>query len=247
DRYRIDGELEVPYPAPHFQPDDITGLGEVVDHDAFPWRETRGRGRRWEHATILECHVGTFTAEGHFRAMVDKLDHVVECGITAIELMPVADFAGRWNWGYDGVLLYAPDSTYGRPEDLKALVDEARLRGLMVFLDVVYNHFGPEGNYPGRYAPEFFAASHTPWGAAIAFCVPQVRALAIENALHWLARYRFDGLRRDAVHAIVEPGEPPLLEDLSRAVGELAAATGRFVHLVVENDHNKASLLDPLA
>src|SRR5262245_45845268 len=246
-RFRIDGELDVPDPASHFQPDDISGLGEVVDHDAFPWRAAGWRGRRWEPAAILECHVGTFTPEGHFRAMVDKLDHLVECGITAIELMPVADFAGRWNWGYDGVLLYAPDSTYGRPEDLKALVDEAHLRGLMVFLDVVYNHFGPEGNYLGRYAPEFFTASHTPWGAAIDYRVPQVRAFAIENALHWLARYRFDGLRLDAVHAIVEPGEPPLLEDLSRTVGELAAATGRLIHLVVENDHNQASLLDPLA
>jgi malto-oligosyltrehalose trehalohydrolase len=161
--------------------------------------------------------------------------------------MPVADFAGRRNWGYDGVLLYAPDSAYGRPDDLRALVDQAHARGLMVFLDVVYNHFGPEGNYLGRYAPQFFTSAHTPWGAAIDYGVPQVRAFAIGNALHWLARYRFDGLRLDAVHAIAAAGEPPLLDDLSHAVGEFAAANGRAIHLILENDDNRASLLDPLA
>ncbi|HEY0440596.1 MAG TPA: alpha-amylase family glycosyl hydrolase, partial [Xanthobacteraceae bacterium] len=154
---------------------------------------------------------------------------------------------GGRNWGYDGVLLYAPDSAYGRPEDLKALVDAAHARGLMVFLDVVYNHFGPEGNYLSRYAPAFFTSHHhTPWGDAIDYRVPEVRAFAIENALHWLTYYRFDGLRLDAVHAINEPGEPPVLEELSKAVGALAKETGRHVHLVLENDDNRATLLDPL-
>ena len=171
--------------------------------------------------------------------MIDKLDHLVATGITAIELMPLADFAGRRNWGYDGVLLYAPDSAYGRPDDLKALIDAAHLRGLMVFLDVVYNHFGPEGNYLGRYAPHFFTEAQTPWGSAIDYRVPQVRAFAIENALHWLRDYRFDGLRLDAVHAIVEPGDVSMLHELSRAVGELAARTGRHIHLVLENDDNQ--------
>ncbi len=143
------------------------------------------------------------------------------------------------------MLLYAPDSAYGRPEDLKALIDAAHLRGLMVFLDVVYNHFGPEGNYLGRYAPGFFTEGQTPWGSAIDYRVPEVRAFAIENALHWLKHYRFDGLRLDAVHAIVEPGEPHVLDELSRAVGDLAAETGRHIHLVLENDDNRASLLDP--
>ena len=149
--------------------------------------------------------------EGTFRAMIEKLDHLAETGITALELMPLADFPGRWNWGYDGVLQYAPDSSYGRPEDLKALIDAAHARGLMVFLDVVYNHFGPEGNYLGRIAPSFFSDAHTPWGGAIDYRVPEVRDFAIENALHWLRDYRFDGLRLDAVHAIVTPGEPALL------------------------------------
>ena len=138
-------------------------------------------------------------AEGSYRAMIDRLDHLVETGITALELMPLADFAGSRNWGYDGVLWYAPDSAYGRPDDLKALIDAAHLRGLMVMLDVVYNHFGPEGNYLGRYAPSFFTEAQTPWGSAIDYRVREVRAFAIENALHWLRDYRFDGLRLDAV------------------------------------------------
>ena len=143
------------------------------------------------------------------------------------------------------MLWYAPDSAYGRPDDLKALIDEAHLRGLMVFLDVVYNHFGPEGNYLGRYAPAFFTEAQTPWGSAIDYRVPQVRAFAIENALYWLREYRFDGLRLDAVHTIAELGEISMLHDLSVAVGELAAETGRHIHLVLENDDNRASLLDP--
>jgi malto-oligosyltrehalose trehalohydrolase len=176
--------------------------------------------------------------------MIGKLDHLVATGITALELMPLADFAGQRNWGYDGVVWYAPDSVYGRPDDLKALIDEAHLRGLMVFLDVVYNHFGPEGNYLGRYAPSFFTESQTPWGSAIDYRVPQVRAFAIENALYWLREYRFDGLRLDAVHAIPELGEISMLHDLSVAVGNLAAETRRHIHLVLENDDNTASLLD---
>jgi malto-oligosyltrehalose trehalohydrolase len=245
-KYRIDGELEIPDPASHFQPQDVFGPSEVVDHDRFEWRTNEWRGRPWEHAAILELHVGTFTPGGTFRGAIDKLDHLREAGLTAIELMPIADFAGRRNWGYDGVLLYAPNSAYGRPDDLRMLIDEAHARGLMVFLDVVYNHFGPEGNHLHRYAPAFFASAHTPWGHAIDYRVPQVRAFAIENALHWLKRYRFDGLRLDAVHMLLETGQPSVLHDLSRAVGDFAAATGRLIHLVLENDDNRASLLDPL-
>jgi malto-oligosyltrehalose trehalohydrolase len=194
---------------------------------------------------LIETHVGAFTAEGTYRAMTGKLDHLVDSGITALELMPLADFSGARNWGYDGVLWYAPDSAYGRPEDLKALIDAAHLRGLMVFLDVVYNHFGPEGNYLGRYAPAFFTEAHTPWGSAIDYRVPEVRAFAIENALYWLRDFRFDGLRLDAIHSIAELGETSMLHALSVAVGRLAAESGRHIHLVLENDDNAASLLDP--
>jgi malto-oligosyltrehalose trehalohydrolase len=245
-KFRIDGELEVPDPASMFQPEDVAGPSEVVDH-AYAWTATDWRGRPWHKAVFVELHVATFTPEGTFRAAIGKLDHLVDTGVTAIEIMPVADFAGRRNWGYDGVLWFAPDSAYGRPDDLKALIDAAHARGLMVFLDVVYNHFGPEGNYLGRYAPSFFTQAHTPWGSAIDYRVPEVRAFVIANALHWLRDFRFDGLRLDAVHAIVEPGEPPILHDLSRAVGALATATGRHIHLVLENDDNHASLLDPAA
>jgi malto-oligosyltrehalose trehalohydrolase len=244
-KYRIDGELEVPDPASHHQPQDVAGPSEVVDHGSYRWRSPHWRGRPWCDAVFLELHVGTFTPAGSFRSAIEKLDHVAETGITAIELMPVAEFAGRWNWGYDGVLLYASDSSYGHPDDLRALVDAAHARGLMVFLDVVYNHFGPEGNYLHRYAPCFFACVHTPWGPAIDYRVSQVRAFAIGSALHWLENYRFDGLRLDAVHAIAEPGVPSILHDFSRAVGNFAAATGRTIHLVLENDDNRATLLDP--
>lgn len=244
-KFRIDGEIEVPDPASHYQPHDVSGPSEVIDHAEFRWTAEKWRGRAWADTALLELHVGTFTEEGTFQGVIDKLDHIVESGFTAIELMPVVEFAGERNWGYDGVLWYAPDSAYGRPEDLKVLIDAAHSRGLMVFLDVVYNHFGPEGNYLGRYAPQFFTAVHTPWGSAIDYRRPEVRSFAIENALHWLRHYRFDGLRLDAVHAIVEPGMPSVLEDLSKAVGRLTAESDRFIHLVLENDDNRATFLDP--
>lgn len=243
-KFRIDNEIDVPDPASDFQPDDVFGPSEAIDHESFAWRATDWRGRPWPEAVIVEAHVGAFTPEGSYRAMIEHLDHLVETGITALELLPLADFAGSRNWGYDGVLWYAPDSAYGRPEDLKTLIDEAHLRGLMVMLDVVYNHFGPEGNYLGRYAPGFFTDAHTPWGSAIDYRVPEVRAFAIENALHWLCDYRFDGLRLDAVNSIVEPGGLSLLHDLSAAVGELAGETGRHIHLVLENGDNRAGILD---
>ena len=245
-KFRIDDEIDVPDPASAFQPDDISGPSEVIDHDSYRWRAADWRGRPWQDTVLIEAHVGSFTQQGTYRAMIGKLDHLVATGITALELMPLSDFAGRRNWGYDGVLWYAPDSAYGRPDDLKVLIYEAHLRGLMVFLDVVYNHFGPEGNYLPRYAPGFFTEAQTPWGSAINYRVAQVRAFAIENAVYWLRHYRFDGLRLDAVHAIPEQGETPMLQELSRAVGDLAVETGRHLHLVLENDDNRVSLLDPV-
>jgi malto-oligosyltrehalose trehalohydrolase len=243
-KFRIDDEIDVPDPASAFQPDDVSGPSEVIDHRSYRWRAADWRGRPWQDTVVLESHVGTFTQQGTYRAMIDRLDHLVSTGITALELLPLADFAGARNWGYDGVLWYAPDSVYGRPDDLKALIDEAHLRGLMVLLDVVYNHFGPEGNYLGRYAPGFFTEAQTPWGSAIDYRVPQVRAFAIENALYWLREYRFDGLRLDAVHTIAELGEISMLHDLSAAAGDLVAETGRHIHLVLENDDNRVSVLD---
>src|SRR5258705_1614022 len=244
-KFRIDDEIDVPDPASAFQPDAVSGPSEVIDHSTYQWRASDWPGRPGQEGVVPESHVGPFTPDGTYRAMIEKLDRLVQAGITALELMPLADFAGTRNWGYDGVLWYAPDSAYGRPDDLKALIDEAHLRGLMVMLDVVYNHFGPEGNYLGRYAPQFFTEAQTPWGSAIDYRVPEVRAFAIENALHWLRDYRFDGLRLDAVHAISEPGEVSMLHSLSKAAGDLADETGRHIHLVLENDDNIAGLLDP--
>ena len=244
-KFRIDDDIDVPDPASAFQPEDVSGPSEVIDHASYRWRASDWRGCPWRETVLLETHVGAFTEDGTYRAMIGKLDDLKASGITALELMPLADFAGLRNWGYDGALWYAPDHVYGRPDDLKALIDEAHLRGLMVFLDVVYNHFGPEGNYLGRYAPRFFTEAQTPWGSVIDYRIPQVRAFAIENALYWLREYRFDGLRLDAVNNIVECGEIPILHDLSEAAGRLAAETGRHIHLVLENGDNRASLLDP--
>jgi 1,4-alpha-glucan branching enzyme/maltooligosyltrehalose trehalohydrolase len=207
--YQIDGNLRVPDPASRFQPDDLHRASEIVDPADFVWQCRDWRGRRWEEAVIYELHVGTLSPEGTFRLVEKRLGALVELGVTAIELMPVADFPGRHDWGCNGALPFAPDSSYGRPEDLKALIDAAHRRGLMVLLDVVYNHFGPEGNYLHVYAKRFYDAErHTPWGAAINFDGPAsrwVREFFIENAVYWLSEYRFDGLRLDHVDGLFEP------------------------------------------
>jgi maltooligosyltrehalose trehalohydrolase len=242
--FEIDDDIIIPDPASRFQPDDVHGASQVIDHQ-FPWVCDHWRGLPWHEAIFSEIHVGTFTQEGTFRAAISKLDHLARIGITAVELMPLADFPGRWNWGYDGVLPFAPDSSYGHPDDLKALIDAAHARDLMVFIDVVYNHFGPDGNYLSRIAPQLFTEAQTPWGNAIDYRVPEARQFVIENALHWLRDYRVDGLRLDAVHAIVSPGEPSILHELSVAVGSFAATSGRHIHLVLENDDNRASFLAP--
>jgi len=245
-RFRIDEGQKVPDPASRFQPRDVHGPSEVIDPDAFAWNDGLWRGRRWEEAVIYELHVGTFTPEGTFAGVRERLDYLAELGITAVELMPVADFPGERNWGYDGVLPFAPDSTYGRPEDLKELVQSAHSRGLMVLLDVVYNHFGPEGNYLNCYAPQFFTdRHHTPWGDAINFDGPKstvVRDFFIQNALYWLTEYHFDGLRLDAVHAIIDDSKPDILTELADAVRK-DLEPDRYVHLIVENEHNQACYL----
>ena len=244
-RFSIDGVSLVPDPGSHFQPTDVHGASQLIDHD-YSWQATQWRGRPWHDAVIYELHVGAFGESGTYQGVIAHLDDLVETGVTAIELMPLSDFAGRRNWGYDGVLPYAPDSAYGRPEDLKALIDAAHARGLMVLLDVVYNHFGPEGNYLARYAPQFFTAEFdTPWGMAIDYRNPSVRDFAIQNVLHWLKTYRFDGLRLDAVHAIYARGEPSILDGIAQAAAVLAKQENRHIHLVLENDDNAADELEP--
>src|SRR5579862_1515906 len=246
-RFRIDGAQEVPDPASRFQPQDVHGPSQVVD-SGFEWEDGDWRGRNWDEAVIYELHVGTFSPSGTFDGVRQRLDYLRDLGVTAIELMPLGDFPGRRNWGYDGVLLFAPDSSYGSPDDLKRLVQAAHQRGMMVLLDVVYNHFGPEGNYLNAYAPQFFTdRHHTPWGKAINFDGPEsrvVRDFFIHNALYWLNEYHFDGLRLDAVHAIIDDSTPHILTELA-AVVRNNVGPERQVHLVLENDLNQTRYLQP--
>ena len=228
----------VPDPASRLQRDDVDGPSVLVDHASYPWIHTDWRGRPWNETVLYEAHVGLF---GGFTGLRQRLSGLADLGVTALELMPIADFPGPRNWGYDGVLPYAPDRAYGTPDELKALIDEAHGLGLMVFLDVVYNHFGPVGNHLPSYAPQFFRDDViTPWGAAIDFRQRAVRSFFADNALYWLKEYRFDGLRFDAVHAIVDKEE--WLQELALRLRE-ALPPGRMAHLVLENEDNTASLL----
>ena len=243
--YRISDDA-VPDPASRFQPDDVKGDSAVVDPLAYEWRTTGWRGRPWEEAVIYEVHVGTATQAGTFAALAETLPDLVALGVTVVELMPLNEFHGRRNWGYDGVLPYAPDSSYGTPDDLKLLVDRAHELGLMMMLDVVYNHFGPVGNHLSKYASTFFTDRHqTPWGAGLnvdgADGKP-VREFFVENALYWLDEFQFDGLRFDAVHAILDDSGEHLIAELGRRCRALDP--DRHIHLVLENEHNQARWLE---
>jgi len=243
-RWEIDGDLLVPDPASRFNPQGPHGPSQLVDPRAFAW-EAGWRGRPWHEAVIHELHVGSYTPDGTYAAAEARLPALAGLGITAVQLMPLATFPGRYGWGYDGVLPYAPHPAYGTPDELKHFVQAAHRLGLMVLLDVVYNHFGPDGNYLHRYAPPFFSDRHrTAWGDAMNFDGPgsdTVREFFIHNALYWLHEYRFDGLRFDAVHAMLDDSEPDIMASLSQRVR--AACPGRHVHLVLENDSNDASRL----
>ncbi|HEX3971217.1 MAG TPA: malto-oligosyltrehalose trehalohydrolase, partial [Stellaceae bacterium] len=239
--YVIDGGQTVPDPASRFQPQDVNGPSEIVAPEAFDWTDEDWRGRPWHETVLYELHLGAFTRDGNYRAAMGELERLRDLGITAIELMPLADFAGTRNWGYDGVLPFAPDSSYGRPEELKALICAAHRLGIMVFVDVVYNHFGPEGNYLSLYAPDFFAQRQTDWGQSLDFS-GIARRFFIANALYWLIEYHIDGLRFDAVHAIHDESETHFLDELAREARQ--ACGDRHIHLVLENDKNEAHLLE---
>ncbi|HEY6983240.1 malto-oligosyltrehalose trehalohydrolase [Reyranella sp.] len=235
--YRLETGQDVPDPASRGQADDVHGPSLVVDPSAYRWRHPGWRGRPWTETVVCELHTGL---HGGFAGVQEELPRLAALGVTAVELMPLNDFSGRRNWGYDGVLPFAPDRAYGTPGELKALIDRAHELRLMMFLDVVYNHFGPEGNYLGLYAPQFFRGDiHTPWGPSIDFRQPPVRRFFIENALYWLMEYRFDGLRFDAVHAI----DDQLWLDEMAAEIRRTVEKGRHVHLVLEHDGNEASHL----
>jgi maltooligosyltrehalose trehalohydrolase len=237
-RYRVSDDLAVPDPASRAQAGDVHDASIVCDPNAYEWKNAGWKGRPWYETVLYELHPGAFDG---YAGVARLLPALADLGITAIELMPIADFPGARNWGYDGVLPYAPDAAYGTPEALKTLIDTAHGHGIMVFLDVVYNHFGPDGNYLGAYAPSFFRDDiKTPWGQSIDFRKPQVRDYFIENAIYWLTEYRFDGLRFDAVHAI---SEKDFLVEMAERIRATVPAD-RHVHLVLENDDNSAKLLE---
>ncbi|APC14347.1 malto-oligosyltrehalose trehalohydrolase [Pseudomonas frederiksbergensis] len=237
-RYNIDGERNVPDPASRAQAGSLTSPSVVVDPHAYRWQHCFWQGRPWHEAVIYELHVGVL---GGFVEVEKHLPRLAELGVTAIELMPLAQFPGERNWGYDGVLPYAPQSSYGTPEALKHLIDTAHGLGVAVIIDVVYNHFGPDGNDLNHYAKGFFREDlHTPWGAAIDFRRREVRDFFIDNALMWLLEYRFDGLRLDAVHAIEDPD---FLQELAARIRQHIDPP-RHVWLTVENERNQASLLE---
>lgn len=246
-RYVVDGD-PIPDPASRWQPEDAHGWSAVVSPE-FSWSDGSWKGVRTEDVILYELHVGTFTTEGTFEAIIPRLAELRELGITMIELMPVAEFPGHRNWGYDGVLPYAAESSYGGPDGLRSLVDAAHREGLGVCLDVVYNHLGPEGNYLEKLGPYFTDAYRTPWGSAINFDGPesdQVREFFIANALMWIEQYHIDALRLDAVHAIHDESAYPFLREIAERVRDAADGAGRRIQLFPESDLNDPRLVRPV-
>jgi maltooligosyltrehalose trehalohydrolase len=242
----LDGRLERPDPVSRHQPRGVHGPSRVVDPQAFAWTDPAWQGVEHDALVLYELHVGTFTSAGSFEGVIARLPALRELGITALELMPVAQFPGSRNWGYDGVFPYAPQSSYGGPDGLRTLVDSAHGLGLAVLLDVVYNHLGPEGNVLADFGPYFTDRYRTPWGAAVNFDgadSDEVRGYFRGNALHWIAEYHLDGLRLDAVHAIHDESARPFLGELSQALHDLGRDLGRHVHVIAESDANDPRLV----
>ncbi|MEA2446922.1 MAG: maltooligosyltrehalose trehalohydrolase [Actinomycetota bacterium] len=240
-RFALDNGDPLPDPRSRWQPEGPHGPSRSLDHDEYAWSDDGWRGAPLAGAVIYECHIGTFTDEGTFDSAIERLPHLVDVGVTALELMPVAEFSGRRGWGYDGVDLFAPHHAYGGPDGLKRLVDAAHGHGLAVIVDVVYNHLGPDGNYLSQYGPYFTDRYATPWGDAINFDGPgsdEVRRFFIDNALMWLRDYHFDGLRLDAIHAILDSSALHLLEQMKVEVEELEAQLGRTLWVIAESDLN---------
>jgi maltooligosyltrehalose trehalohydrolase len=247
-KYVLNGQRELPDPASRSQPRGVHGPSAVIDPSTFTWADATWRGVAQADLVFYELHVGTFTLEGTFDAIIPHLEGLRELGITAIELMPVAQFPGDRNWGYDGVYPYAVQDSYGGPEGLQRLVAACHARGLAVFLDVVYNHLGPEGNYLGEYGPYFTDRYSTPWGLALNFDGPysdEVRRYFVEQALYFLSAFHLDGFRLDAVHAIADQSAVPFLQELATAVHARGERLGRRVQVIAESDLNDARLILP--
>ncbi|HEU4950077.1 MAG TPA: malto-oligosyltrehalose trehalohydrolase [Candidatus Deferrimicrobiaceae bacterium] len=246
--YRLDGGKDLPDPASRFQPEGVHGPSMVIDPDAFSWTDLEWRGIPLSSYILYELHVGTYTPEGTLDAIIPRLDSLAELGITALELMPVSQFPGKRNWGYDGVYPFAVQESYGGPDGLKRLVDACHRRGLAVVLDVVYSHLGPEGNYLSGFGPYFNDRYHTPWGAAVNFDGPhsdEVRRYFLENALRWLQEFHVDALRLDAIHGIMDFSASPFLSELAGAVRDLRKEEGRMMYLIAESDLNDARIVTP--
>lgn len=246
--FRLGSEMDRPDPASHFQSGDVHGPSEVVDQGSFPWDDKEWMAIPVKEMIIYEIHVGTFTPEGSFDAIIPRLDELCSLGVNAIEIMPVAQFPGGRNWGYDGVYPYAVQKSYGGPVGLKRLVNACHLRGMAVFLDVVYNHLGPEGNYMRDFGPYFTEKYHTPWGSAINFddaYSDEVRNYFIENALYWFRYFHMDGLRLDAVHAICDMSAVPFLRELAESVAGFSSDEDRPCYMIVESDRNDSTVIHP--
>lgn len=247
-RYLLDGTDSFPDPASRFQPLGVHGPSQVVDPDRFRWNDREWRGLPLEEYIIYELHVGTFTPQGTFDGVFERLDYLVELGITAVELMPVAQFPGERNWGYDGTYPFAPQNSYGGPDGLKRLVDACHARGMAVILDVVYNHLGPEGNYLHAFGPYFTGRYHTPWGDAVNFDGPDsdaVRRFFISSALQWMVEYHVDALRLDAIHGIFDFSAYHILRELADVIHGLEASAGRPLLLIAESDLNDVRVIHP--
>ncbi len=247
-RYRLEGKIERPDPASRLQPQGVHGPSCVVDPSAFSWTDSSWKGLRYEDLIFYEIHVGTFTSEGTFEAAIEKIPYLHQLGVTCVEVMPVAQFPGKRNWGYDGVNLFAVQNSYGGPEGFKKFVDACHHQGLAVCLDVVYNHLGPEGNYLRDFGPYFTTKYHTPWGEAINYddaYSDKVREFIIHNALYWVREYHVDALRLDAIHAICDFGAYHLLEEIQDRVQEEAKRLGRLVHVIGESDLNDPRIIQP--
>ncbi|NIR50833.1 malto-oligosyltrehalose trehalohydrolase [candidate division KSB1 bacterium] len=246
--YRLNDEKERPDPASHFQPDGVHSPSQVIDHGNFKWEDSDWRGVPLQQMILYELHVGTFTSQATFEAIIPRLNDLVELGITAVELMPVAQFPGERNWGYDGVYPFAAQNSYGGPAGLKKLVNACHQRGLSVVLDVVYNHLGPEGNYLRDFGPYFTGKYQTPWGEAVNFddeYSDEVRNYFIENALHWFDTYHIDALRLDAIHAIYDMSAKPFLQELAERVEEFSNKQGRKFYLIAESALNDTRIIRP--
>ena len=247
--FSVDGAPPRPDPRSPWQPEGPDGPSRTVDHSTHRWTDDGWTGRALESEVIYELHVGTFTEEGTFDSAIGRLDHLVDLGVTAVELLPVAEFAGTRGWGYDGVDLYAPHHAYGGPDGLSRFVDACHSRGLAAIVDVVYNHLGPAGNYIREFGPYFTDRYATPWGDAINFDGPGsdgARAFFIDNALMWLRDYHFDGLRLDAVHAILDTSALHILEEIGAAVRSLEHDVGRRLWVIAESDLNDPRLITPV-